>query len=63
MRRKGQLVVVQIVALIPLGVKLCFVLRLEFQCYGFYQTLMTMGLEKCSPFYGISVSLLGRRWL
>lgn len=24
---------------------------------------MSMGLEKCCPSYGISVSLLGRRWL
>lgn len=60
---KGHLVVVQIVVLIPLGIKLCFVLRLEFQSHGFYQSLMSVGLEKCSLSYRISVSQLGRRWL
>lgn len=36
MRRKGQLVIVLVVTLMPLGIKLSFVFGLGFQCYGLF---------------------------
>lgn len=46
MRQKGQLVIVQIVTLIPLGIKLCFVFGLGFQSHELFPVFSKCGRSK-----------------